>query len=645
MVQPGGAARADPPVIDQALALIQSGRTAEAEQLLRRQLHHSPGDVDALHYLGLLCHQSGRGQEARALLAQAVERAPESAFLRANYAEVLRAQGELDAAELQARAAVRLDPAQPNFQFNLATVLQARGQLAEALAAGEQALTLNPNWVEALALNAGLCFALERLDQAVEFSRRAAALRPDDPALLIALMRQRAWACDWRGRAADVAKLQAALERWAAAPQDPAFAAVNPFVAFEYPLPRELRRAVTQAYCARVLRAAGPALAPRRAQPRARLRLGYVSADFHGHPTMHLMRSFFRLHDRSRFEVHAYSIGADDASEYRKAAAASVDRFVDIRAEGARASAERIRGDGIDILIDLKGFTHEARPEIFALRPAPLQVAWLGYPASTGRGLNDYAIVDAIVAPPERAADYGEQLVWMPHSYQVNDYLQPIASALPARAALGLPERGFVYACFNQVYKIEPEVFAAWMRILARVPGSVLWLYASRSAAREHLARAAADLGVDPVRLVFGETLAKPQHLARLAQADLFLDTFSINAHTSASDALWAGLPVLTCAGEAFAARVGASLVTAAGLPQLACRGLEDYESTALRLAQNPAQLQAMRRTLAARERLPLFDTPRFVRNLESAFDRMWQRQLAAEPPQAFFVTDQPGQA
>jgi len=300
-----------------------------------------------------------------------------------------------------------------------------------------------------------------------------------------------------------------------------------------------------------------------------------------------------------------------------------------------------MRRDGIDILIDLKGFTHEARPEIFALRPAPLQVAWLGYPASSGRGLADYLIADRIAAPPERAADFGEQLVWMPHSYQVNDHRQPIAPDPPARADLHLPETGFVYACFNQVYKIEPAAFHAWMRILARVPGSVLWLYAGRSAARAHLAREAAAMGVDPARLVYGETLAKPQHLARLAQADLFLDTFSINAHTSASDALWAGLPVLTCPGEAFAARVGASLVAAAGLPQLVCRDIEDYENTAVRLAQDPTQLRRLRQTLAARERLPLFDTPRFVRDLERAFDAMWKIALSGQPPRAFFVADQ----
>ena len=630
-------------MIDQAIQLIQSGRVAEAEQMLRSHLARSPDSVDALHYLGLLCHQSGRGAEAVALLAQAVAHAPQTAYLRANFAEVLRAQGDLEAAEMHARAAVGIEPEHANFQFNLATVLKARGRIEEALAAGERVLALRPDWVEAFSLCASLCVALERLEQAVELGQRACALRPDDPALLLALMRYRAWACDWRGRDADVAQLQATLARRLARADAASLQGVNPFGVFEYPVSRQLRNALTQAYCDRILQSAGTPLDPPRVPAntdRRRLRLGYVSADFHSHPTMHLMRSFFELHDRSRFEVYAYSIGPDDASEYRRHAAATVDHFVDIGAENERVSADRIRRDGIDILIDLKGFTHEARPGIFALRPAPLRVAWLGYPASTGRGLNDYAIVDRVVAPPECAADYGESLVWMPHSYQVNDYRQPIAGERPARAALGLPEVGFVYACFNQVYKIEPSVFRTWMRILARVPGSVLWLYASKSVARANLAREASALGIAPDRLIFAETMAKPQHLARLSCADLFLDTRSINAHTSAADALWAGLPVLTCPGEAFPARVAASLVAAAGLPQLACPGMDDYENTAVRLAHNPAELHAMRQTLAAGERLPLFDTPRFVRDLESAYDTMWKRYLSGNPPAAFAVGD-----
>ncbi len=539
-----------------------------------------PDDADALQLLGLLCHQSGRSVEATGLIGRAIALAPAAAFMRANLAEVLRVQGELDQAEGHAREAVRLAPAQAESQFNLAAVLADRGSLAEAIVAIDALLALQPDRAEAVSLKSAVCFRLERANEGFELAQRAQALAPDNPALLAQLMRLRADVCDWRTRADDVAALVALLERRVALAASGGLAhgtdvlhGMNPFVAYEYPVPQRLRDAVTGLLVRQVIHAAGAPLEPvsaSGARARQRLRIGYVSADFHSHPTMHLMASFFGLHDRTGFETFAYSIGADDGSDYRRRVATAVDSFVDIRAETPRQSAERIRRDAIDILVDLKGFTHAARPGIFALRPAPLRVAWLGYPASTGSGLNDYAVVDRVTVPldmPHCQAQFQEQLVWMPHSYQVNDFRQPIA-AVPARSEAGLPENGFVFACFNHPYKIEPEVFGVWMRILSRVPHSVLWLYGMDVALHGNLAREAQAQRIDPARIVFGGTLPKPQHLARLACADLFLDTGTINAHTSASDALWAGVPVLTRPGETFASRVAASLVTAVGLPQ-----------------------------------------------------------------------------
>lgn len=627
--------------------MVQSGRVAEAEQQLRAVLARTPDSVDALHYLGLVCHQQGRHAEGVRHIAAAVARAPEVAFLRANLAEALRASGDLAAAEQAAREALRLNPEQPAAAFNLAMVLADRRAHAEALEHALRALAANANWPEALTLAANLYIELNERGKAQDLLERAYALRPDDAAVLVQALRNRAWICDWTPATgtshADISAFTDLLTRWSAAPDATEFRGLNPFVAYEYPLAQSLRDAVTQAYCDAVVAKvkdnilSGP-LAP---STTGRLRIGYVSADFHRHPTMHLMHSLFALHDRSRFEIFAYSIGPDDGSDYRRQAMATVDHFIDIRNETNLQSAERIRADGIAILVDLKGFTHEARPEIFALRPAPVRVAWLGYPASTGHGLNDYAIVDRVVAPPVMQSQFGEQFVWMPHSYQVNDHLQVIAPDTPSREALGLPEAGFVFACFNHVYKIEPRLFGVWMRILNRVPGSVLWLYESNPTARANLERAAAAHGIAPERLVFGGTLAKPAHLARLRQADLFLDTLWINAHTGASDALWAGVPVLTCPQDTFASRVAASLVTAAGLPQLVCADLQVYEDTAVRLAEQTGELLAMRRHLEDnRQKLPLFDTPRFARNLEHAFEEMWRRHRAGQAPQAFSIAN-----
>ena len=624
-------------------ALVQTGLTEQAERRLRDVLLTDPDHVDALHFLGLVCHQTGRSDEAAALIAKAAQLAPGTAFICANLAEVLRAKGDLEGAEEQAREAVRLAPDREDFQFNLALVLSARRSHAETIDVADRILALQSNHADALALKAEACFETGNMELALSCAERACTLAHGSLVAQARLLRMRAWACDWRSRDANVAAFITSLERSITAAGNSPLEDINPFVTYEYAVPQGLRDAVTERHVAEVRRSAGPALRALSLSSRrghSRLRIGYVSADFHSHPTMHLMGSFFGLHDRSLFEVFAYSIGRDDGSAYRRRAVAEVDHFCDIRRETPHQSAERIRSDEIDILIDLKGFTFEARPQIFALRPAPLQVAWLGYPASTGTGLNDYAIVDRVTVPPGNAGQFKECLVWMPHTYQVNDSLQSIASPVPSRSELGLPESTFVYACFNHVYKIEPRTFEIWMRILGRVPGSVLWLYGSNAAACNNLRKEAQERGIDPARIVFGQTMEKSAHLARLSRADLFLDTYTCNAHTSASDALLAGVPVLTRPGDTFPSRVGASLVTAAGLRQLVCHSAREYEDTAVRLAFNAPELASMRGKLGNRERLPLFDASRFVRDLETAFDAMWQRHVAGFPPESFAVRD-----
>jgi predicted O-linked N-acetylglucosamine transferase (SPINDLY family) len=633
--------RPDADLFAKVPALVAGGQSEKAERLLRRRLARNPADANALNYLGLICDQRGEQAEAVRYLAQAVELAPEVGFFQANLGEACRADGQLTRAQQHARIAVSLEPQQTDFAYNLGNILFQSHEYAEALLWAEKALAARPDWVEALVLAAKLDFELGHLGSALSRYERGLALRPDDPEMLLALERGRTWASDWRH---DVAALSRVLTRWAAQPLAPEFGGLDPFVAYQFALPQSLRTAVLDAHVTRLQHRLGttrPQFDFRARKPGSRIRIGYVSADYHSHPTMHLMAGLFRLHDRERFEITAYSIGADDKSAYRRQAVADADRFIDIRDEGVVESAQRIFDDGIDILVDLKGFTIEARLEIFALKPAPLRVTWLGYPASTGTGLNDYAIVDKVVAPPEHAAHFGEQLVYMPHSYQINDNRQAIAGSAPSRDVLGLPRDGFVFACFNHVYKIEATMFGCWMRILSRVEGSVLWLYKSNDTARKNLEREAAKRGIDPARLVFGGTLPKAEHLARLSRADLFLDTLLINAHTGASDALWAGLPLISCPQEGFPSRVGASLLSAAGLPQLVCASLAEYEELAVRLAGAPAELQMLRRQLStAHEKLPLFDTPRFVRNLESAYVSMWQRHRAGLPPQAFAVAD-----
>jgi predicted O-linked N-acetylglucosamine transferase (SPINDLY family) len=373
-----------------------------------------------------------------------------------------------------------------------------------------------------------------------------------------------------------------------------------------------------------------------------RLRIAYVSSDFRDHATGHLVGGLFRAHDRAGFEIFAVSHGRDDGSDYRRRIAAEADHFIDVVSLTDRAAALRLYREGIDILVDLNGYTHDHRLGIAALRPTPIVASYLGFPGSSGASFIDYAIVDAVVAPAAEAHLYSERLVHLPHCYQINDRDHPIDDAPLARRDAGLPDDGFVFCCFNGSHKIEPSIFDVWMRILRRVSGSVLWLLQSVPEVADNLRREAVARGVDGDRLVFGGKLPKAQHLARHRLADLFLDTRYYTAHTTCSDALLAGLPVLTCRGESFAARVAASLLLAAGLPELVVTDFAQYEAHAVALACEPAQLRQFRERLQAqRSTCSAFDAPRLVRNLERAYRSMWETYQAGEPPRQLTVADE----
>jgi predicted O-linked N-acetylglucosamine transferase (SPINDLY family) len=370
-----------------------------------------------------------------------------------------------------------------------------------------------------------------------------------------------------------------------------------------------------------------------------RIRIAYLSADFHLHATSQLMAELFERHDRERFEVSAWSFGPETGDAMRARLRAAFEIFHDVRDVSDDDVAARLRATGIDIAVDLKGYSKDGRPGIFARRVAPIQVNYLGYPGTTGADCMDYIIGDAEVIPEGHEAYYSEQVVRLPDSYQVNDTKRLIADRTPTRAEAGLPASGFVFCCFNNNYKITPEVFDVWMRLLKAVPGSVLWLLEDNAAASRNLRREAGARGVDAERLVFAGRVLPPAHLARQRLADLFLDTLPCNAHTTASDALWAGLPLLTCRGNAFAGRVAGSLLRAVGLPELITDDLGTYEALALRLATTPGELSALKARLS-QNRLthPLFDIDRYRRHLESAYVTMAEQHRQGKLPQAFSV-------
>ena len=611
---------------DDIRVLVETGRVPEAHARLRQRLIQDPDDPDALHLLGLVQYLRGDHRQAAKLIQEAIARRPDVAFYHANLAQVYLSMSQPEPAESHFRHALRLSPESTESMLGLAKALHQRGRRAEAIATVRRIEAIGSDSADAYTLESNMLAADGSLPEAIMRIDAFFKYGVPNPALEIQRFLLQGQVCDWRRDGARVAEL---VRDWAAHPGSPEYAGVHPFVAWHLDLPEKVRLACTQDYADRLKdeAAASEGVPDFNARRRAagRVRLGYLSADFHNHPTMHLARGLFRCHDRRRFEVLAFSLGADDGSDYRKNLVHDVDCFIDLSSATSLEAARRIREERIDVLIDLKGFTLGSRPEVLALRSAPVQFIWLGYPATTGAGLADYALVDRAVAPHPEA--FGEKLIWLPDCYQVNDQSQEIAEVSSDRGVFGLPRESMVYACFNQAYKIEPAIFDVWMRVLKRVPESVLWLYRTNEWSETNLRREALARSVDPDRLVFSDAVTKPLHLARLRCADLVLDTRLINAHTGASDALWAGVPLLTCPGSGFPARVAASVLAAAGLADLICPTLEAYEELAVELGTNRCRIEALKEKIwQERKTVPLFDTRRFVRNLETAVELAWKR-------------------
>lgn len=434
--------------------------------------------------------------------------------------------------------------------------------------------------------------------------------------------------CDWRSSAATLAAM-----RETAAGMDPDSAL--PMTAFAYVVfvdDPSLQKKAASICANHFIRSVAP-LPPRTPVKRPRLRVGYVSADFHSHATSYLMAELFERHDRSRVEVFAYSHGPAEQSPIRQRLEAGCEHFLDVKDEHPRKVAERIHSDGIDILVDLKGFTKDALPEIFAAKPAPLQVSYLGFPGTTGAPYIDYVISDAHVTPLSAAEDFSEKIAHLPVCYQSNDGARPLPVA-PTRASQGLPDNALVLCGFNQPYKISPEVFDLWCQVLNRLPNAVLWLLGWNDQAPPALRDEAIARGVDPSRLIFAPSVPQAHHLDRIACADIFLDTWPCNGHTTASDMLWAGVPVVTYSGKTFASRVAGSLLHAVGVPETICDSVEAYEAKVMELATHESiRLDIRHRVEQARHTSPLFSGERIARDIEALYESMWARQLAGLAP------------
>jgi protein O-GlcNAc transferase len=606
---------------NRGVALEQLNRLDEALTSLDLALSIQPDYADACYNRGIVLLKMKRFDEALASYDKALAIRPEYAEALSNRGIAMMELNSLDGALASFDRALALKGDYADASYNRGIVLMKLERSAEALASFDAALAIKPDYAEAFSNRGVALQALKRHEEALAVFERVLAVDPDHPHALAALATSALEACDWR-LTARVAPL---LRRWIVEQGG----AVAPFLMLFYSDDPALQLQCARNFAGRTVSVA-PRPPRRPARQHEKIRIAYVSADFRNHPMAHLTAELFELHDRARFEVIGISFGPEDRSEIRARVVAAFDGFHDVRSKSDRDIAALIEDLEIDIAVDLMGHTRNSRPGIFAQRPAPIQVSYLGFPGTMGVYFMDYIIADPMVLPFDQQPFYTEKILHLPETYWVNDSKLKISEYAPTRGEAGLPEQGFVFCCFNKSAKITAPVFDVWMRLLSAVEGSVLWLLRDNAVAERNLRAEAAHRGIDPDRLVFADKLELDRHLARHRLADLFLDTMPYNAHTTATDALQAGLPVVTCLGATFAGRVAASLLSAIGLPELIAHSLAEYEALALKLAGDREYLGDIRTRLAQnRKTFPLFDTDRFRRHIETAYTTMverWQR-------------------
>ena len=611
---------------NRGVALQELKRPADALESYAQALAFKADYTEALHNQGNALRELQRYDEA----LQSFERA---LAIDPNYGEAYNSRGvtlQLLGRNHEALAdfdrAIAINPDNAQVHYSRGNVLRAIGEMEQARSGYQRAFEINPDLPVDHYRHAQALHELQLFDDALPSYLRALKADPDQPWLRGICLQSKMRVCDWSDFDSQMEEVASGIRQ--GKDTAPSFVVVTMFDSPEL----QLRAAQIWVREACPKESALPAIAKRPRGPK--IRVGYFSADFYGHATVLLAGGLFEGHDRERFEIVAFNFGLVARDNVTEELTKAFDQFIDVHAKTDEEIAQLSRDMGIDIAVDLKGFTLHQRAGIFAHRAAPVQVAYLGYPGTMGAPFIDYIIADEVVIPEQTRDQFTEKVVYLPGSYQVNGRNRPTGRSEITRADVGLPADAFVFCSFNNVYKITPDVFACWMRILKRVAGSVLWLLNENDKASHNLREAARSAGVDPQRLIFTGRAPLPEHLGRHWLADLLIDTFPCNGHTTASDSLWAGLPLLTCAGESFCARVAASLLHAAGLPELVTHSLSEYEEMAVSLAADRPRLAALTERLNAnRLTMSLFDTERFARNLEQAYLQMYERYQADLSP------------
>ncbi len=646
----------------------QQGNYQCAFDLVNQVVNEEPNDPDALHLLGLSVFKLGNHARAIELIESVLAINPQYTQAHHSLGSVRQAQEMYDAADEHFRRAYELDPQFAQAYCGLGHTQRLRGNQNEAVALYDRAIALDPGCVEAynycgislvalkrfeealasfdaaigrnpqnaesLVYRGNVLCDLKRYQEAAQAYERVLELDPGFPFIPGKKLDSELQVCNWDNYAASVDNIVTQVR------QGKRVAVPFSFLAISSSATDQLL--CTSAYVADQYPRTAPLWHGEKYR-HDKIRMGFLSGDFHNHATSYLMAELFEIHDKNRFEWQAFSYGPHADDVMRRRLQNAFDTFTDVRSYSDAQIAALIREREIDIIVDLKGLTGGSRAGILAYRCAPVQVNYMGYPGTLGAEYIDYIIGDNVITPLERAADYTESIACLPDSYQVNDSRRVIAERTPTRAEVNLPEHGFVFCCFNNNYKITPEVFAIWMRLLQKVPRSVFWLFEDNALAFANLRRAAQAHDIAPERLVPAQRMQLEDHLARHRLADLFLDTLPFNAHTTASDALWAGLPLLTCRrGDAFASNVAASVLSAVELPELITHNLAEYEALALKLATTPELLAAIKEKLARnRQQSPLFDVQRFKGHMEHAYITMYERQQQGLSPASFEVPHQ----
>jgi predicted O-linked N-acetylglucosamine transferase (SPINDLY family) len=614
--------------LNQALLQIQAQNADAALASLDRVVALKP-DMAVAHFnRGNVQHALGRTAEAQASYERAVALQPNHADALYNLGVILQARHRWTEALTCYERAVGVNPKHALAHNNRAAVLTQLQRWQEALASYDAALAANPDYAEAYNNRGHVQAELKQYEAAIVSYQTALRLKPDFDLLPGVLLNAKMQICDWAGLDDAIDGVLGGI--------DDGLAVTTPFALLPLPASRAQQRRCAELH---VQAKVAPSAPPPAATPSAdgKIRVGYISPDFRTHPVSFLLAGLIEQHDRAKFEVIGLSYGtAPEADPMYKRMAAAFDQFIDIRALSDEEVVTKARALGLDIAVDLAGYTQHARSDIFAGRAAPVQINYLGLPATMGADFIDYIIGDAVVTPEAHWGDYAEKIISLPDTFQVNDSKRAVPGPM-TRAQAGLPDDAFVFCSFSNTFKYNPDLFDVWVKILQRVPNSVLWLLAEDETHKTHLKNFMHGDGIDEARLIFAPRLSYDQHMARYQVADLILDTLPFNGGTTTADALWAGVPVLTCLGRTYAGRMAASVLQAAGLTDLVTTSLDDYAAKAVALAGNAAKLAQYRAHLKPRSSA-LFDTARFARHLESAYTQVVGRARAGQAPEHLVV-------